>query len=86
MLREGTHTLVTLAPTHRVRVSDQATATAQPKPARSVRTARAARKPWWQWLDFESKMLAQIWFICCTQIVVLVVGGLVLHASVASPY
>jgi hypothetical protein len=31
-------------------------------------------------------MLAQIWFICCTQIVVLVVGGLVLHASVASPY
>jgi hypothetical protein len=30
--------------------------------------------------------MAQVWVICCTQILVLAIGGLVIHASAASPY
>ena len=54
--------------------------------ARTARTARTARMPWWRWLDFDSKLHAQIWLIASAQIVILVVAGLVIHASSGSPY
>ena len=54
--------------------------------ARATRAARIARAHWWQWLDFDSEVLAAVWVICCTQILILVVAGLVVHASAASPY
>ena len=47
---------------------------------------REPRRAWWQWLDFDSKLMAQVWSICCAQILILAVGGLVIHASAASPY
>lgn len=74
--------MVTLAPTHSVgleRNARAARATHATKPAKPRRT-------WWQWLDFDSKLMAQVWVICCTQILVLAIGGLVIHASAASPY
>jgi hypothetical protein len=84
--------LVTLAPAAPAAFVDDALATAAldrshaPWAARVARTAQAARAHWWQWLDFDSKVLAQVWVICCTQILILVVAGLVIHASAASPY
>ena len=76
---------MTLAPTHAVGLYDDARAPATRRQARTSR-ARAARQAWWQWLDFDSKLHAQVWLICCTQIVILVISGLVIHASAASPY
>lgn len=72
--------MVTLAPTRPATFVENALT--QPA-ARASRTRRTAR---WQWLDFDSELLAQLWVICCTQILVLVIAGLVLHASAASPY
>ncbi len=83
---EGTCTVVTLAPTHLVGLSDDAAAAATRKKVRHARVARVRRRAWWQWLDFDSKLLAQVWLICCSQIVILVISGLVIHASSASPY
>jgi hypothetical protein len=75
--------LVTLAPGRPAAFPDhRAAATAVDRP----RAPRPIRATWWQWLDFDSPLLAQVWVICCTQIVVLVVAGLVIHASAASPY
>jgi hypothetical protein len=76
-------TLVTLAPPRPAAFPDD---TVAPAALVRPRTPRAARAAWWEWLDFDSERLAQIWIICCTQILVLVVAGLVLHASASSPY
>jgi hypothetical protein len=57
-----------------------------PRAARAGRAVRAVRRSWWRWLDFDSELLAQVWVICCTQILILAVAGLVIHASAASPY
>ena len=80
--------MVTLAPAHSVGLERDAAAarrTHDVRAARAVRTAKA-RLTWWQWLDFDSKVMAQVWSICCAQILILVIGGLVIHASAASPY
>ncbi|HEX4018210.1 MAG TPA: hypothetical protein VHX15_15855 [Frankiaceae bacterium] len=61
-------------------------ATCDAIPAPTSPAARGSRTAWWQWLDFDSETLAQVWVICCTQILVLVIAGLVIHASAASPY
>jgi len=34
----------------------------------------------------DSELLAQVWVICAAQILILVVAGMVIHASAASPY
>jgi hypothetical protein len=82
--------LVTLAPAPPRGLADAAVATAPStarRIARSIRRARPApTTPWWQWFDFDTRLQAQLWFITCTQLIVLVVGGLVIHASSASPY
>jgi hypothetical protein len=75
--------LVTLAPAPPAAFVDDRIA---PATIPAVRAARAVRSAWWQWLDFDSELLAQVWVICCTQILILVVGGLVIHASAASAY
>jgi hypothetical protein len=85
--------VVTLAPTP-VRLERDAAAARKARSARTARTARTARvaklsrprQAWWQWLDFDCKLMAQVWSICCAQILVLAIGGLVIHASAASPY
>jgi hypothetical protein len=41
---------------------------------------------WWEWFDFENKLSAQVWAICLAQILILLVGGLVIHASATSAY
>ncbi len=71
---------MTLAPTPPAALVEQTIA----RPA--ARAPRSPRTTWWQWLDFDSALRAQVWVICCTQILVLAIAGLVIHASAASPY
>jgi hypothetical protein len=78
--------LVTLASAHSIGLSDDSPVAARSRTAYRSLTSPAPRKPWWKWFDFDSKLLAQVWFICSAQIVIFVVGGLVIHASAASPY
>jgi hypothetical protein len=75
--------LVTLAPRSPAALFDDAIAASELDRPRALRVARRA---WCQWLDFDSELLAAVWVICCTQILILVVAGLVIHASSASPY
>ena len=81
--------MASLAPTRPAGLSPDAgrsSARATRTTARRAERLAGRRRPWWLWLDFESKLHAQVWLICCAQIVILVVGGLVIHASAASPY
>lgn len=83
--------MVTLAPAHAAGLEREAAAARKAREVRAARAARAVRtagprRAWWQWLDFDSKLMAQVWSICCAQILILAIGGLVIHASAASPY
>jgi hypothetical protein len=80
--------VVTLAPAHSVGLERDAAAARKARDVRAARAVRRAqpRRAWWQWLDFDSKLMAQVWSICCAQILILAIGGLVIHASAASPY
>jgi hypothetical protein len=78
--------LVTLAPNPPAAFVDAAVTPSAPRAARARHDQGAPRAAWWQWLDFDSEHLAQVWVICCAQILILVIAGLVIHASAASPY
>jgi hypothetical protein len=69
-----------------ISIAVRAAKTERIRPVVTLASAASPRKPWWKWFDFDSELLAQVWFICSTQIVIFVVGGLVIHASAASPY
>ncbi len=74
---------MTLAPARPAGLPDDAAAGRKLKRG-SPQAAVNGRRTWWQWLDFESKLMAQVWAICCAQILVFVVGGLAIHVSLAS--
>ena len=77
---------MTLAPAHRSDCADDVARRRRRRMRTAPATSPEPSKSWWRWFDFDSKLLAQVWFICSAQIVIFVVGGLVIHASAASPY